>query len=135
MAERKPFAVPVESWVDAQIARAKKRGDFDGLPGAGKPLPKRDTSDPAWWVKQKLAEENLELPLPPGLQLRKDVRAKLAAISTLADECQVREALHLLNAHIRTTNARVISGPASDIAPLDVDSWVERWRSRRTTGT
>jgi len=41
-----------ESWVDKQIREAQERGDFDDLPGAGKPLPHLgDPDDADWWVK------------------------------------------------------------------------------------
>lgn len=41
-----------ESLVDQQIRLAQERGEFDTLPGAGKPLPGRgEPDDPHWWVK------------------------------------------------------------------------------------
>lgn len=39
-------------WIDEIIKEAEKRGEFDGLPGVGKPIPgagKRD--DDLWWVR------------------------------------------------------------------------------------
>ena len=38
MTERKPQSMSFKSWIDQQIADAEKRGVFDNLPGAGKPL-------------------------------------------------------------------------------------------------
>jgi hypothetical protein len=38
MTERKPPGMSFESWVDKQIREATERGEFDGLPGAGKPI-------------------------------------------------------------------------------------------------
>ena len=38
MTERKPQSMSFTSWIDQQIADAEKRGVFDNLPGAGKPL-------------------------------------------------------------------------------------------------
>lgn len=127
MSERKPFAVPVESWVDAQISHAQRRGDFDDLPGAGKPLPPKPRS----WLQAKLQEENLEVPLPPGLELRKEVRAKLAAIALMADEARVREALTLLNAKIKKQNATHIAGPPADLGKIDIERFVDDWRDKR----
>ncbi|WP_037834016.1 DnaJ family domain-containing protein, partial [Streptomyces sp. NRRL S-481] len=37
MTERKPPGVDFGSWVDKQIRDAETRGEFDRLPGAGKP--------------------------------------------------------------------------------------------------
>ena len=132
MTQRKPFALPNASWIDQQIQAAQRKGDFDRLPGAGKPLPKRDTSDPDWWLKQKVADEGLELALPPSLQLRKDVRTKLAAIALLTEEKKVREALQLLNERIRRANRASVSGPPTDLAPIPVERWIDGWRERRS---
>ncbi len=131
MTERKPLNVPVESWVDAQIRAAQDKGDFNNLKGAGKPLPERDSNDPAWWVKQKMVEEKLEMPLPPALELKKEVRSKLAAIRLFSDERKVREALTLLNEKIRKTNRTAISGPPTDMSPVNVERFVDLWRERR----
>jgi hypothetical protein len=39
MTERKPAGMSFETWVDNQISRSIARGDFEDLPGAGKPIP------------------------------------------------------------------------------------------------
>ena len=130
MTERKPRLMPVESWVDQQIRAAEKRGDFEELPGAGKPLPKVDTSDPAWWVKRKLASENLSVPLPPQLELRKEVKQVLAALPKMRTEAEVRTRLEAINARIRAVNRGSIEGPATNLGVMDVDLWVQRWRDR-----
>jgi hypothetical protein len=59
MTERKPTGMPVETWVERQIRAAQERGDFDDLPGAGKPLPSRPGGALEWMV-QKLRDENLD---------------------------------------------------------------------------
>ena len=128
MTDRKPFDVPVESWVDAQIKAAQRRGDFDNLKGSGKPLPERKGD---WWLAAKLEEENLSLPLPAGLELRKEVRSQLAAIRLFTSESKVREALSLLNAKIGKMNATNISGPPTDLAAVNVERFVDEWRDKR----
>jgi hypothetical protein len=41
-----------ESRIERQIREAQERGEFDNLPGAGKPLPDRGTAyDEDWWIK------------------------------------------------------------------------------------
>ena len=40
-----------ESAIDRAIREATERGEFDNLPGAGKPLHLRNTGDPNWWLK------------------------------------------------------------------------------------
>ena len=50
MTERKRPDITFESWVERQIRVAQERGDFDNLPGAGKPIPHYG-DDELWWVK------------------------------------------------------------------------------------
>src|SRR5689334_17096244 len=60
-------------YVDLSIKQAMERGDFDDLPGAGKPIKGLGTQhDPNWWVKQLIEREKITGVLPPALQLRKD---------------------------------------------------------------
>ena len=60
-------------WVDQQIRIAHARGDFDDLPGAGKPIEGLgEQHDPDWWVKRLVEREQITGVLPPSLQLRKD---------------------------------------------------------------
>ena len=71
MPERKPPGVRFETWIERQIRRAGERGEFDQLPGAGRPLPDLDRPhDEMWWVKQKLRREGVSY-LPPSLALRR----------------------------------------------------------------
>ena len=59
---------PFESLVERQIREAQERGEFDNLPGAGKPLRGLDgREDPDWWVKQMMQREGLDMAdaLPP----------------------------------------------------------------------
>ena len=63
-----------ESWAERQVREAIERGEFDDLPGAGRPLPGlngRDEED--WWVKGFLEREKISMPLPTSLALRKEI--------------------------------------------------------------
>ena len=82
-------------------------------------------------MKQKLAEEDLGMPLPPALELKAEVRRTLAAISRLRTEAQVREALELLNGKIRKANRTSITGPPTDLSPVRVEAVVDRWKEER----
>src|SRR5699024_6269776 len=42
MVERIPRGVPIHSWLDRLIHEAEERGEFEDLPGFGKPLPGLD---------------------------------------------------------------------------------------------
>ncbi|HYN66520.1 MAG TPA: DUF1992 domain-containing protein, partial [Ornithinibacter sp.] len=64
-----------ESPVEKAIREAQERGEFDDLPGAGKPLTGLgDLDDPMWWLRRYVEREQLDLTLalPPALQLRKE---------------------------------------------------------------
>ena len=45
---------------DAKIEEAMKAGEFDNLPGMGKPLAlDEEPYDPYWWIRRKLKREEL----------------------------------------------------------------------------
>ena len=73
-----------------------ERGEFDNLPGAGKPLPNLDANDDGmWWVRQLAQREQLDFSgvLPPALQLRKEAKGFPESLADLAREESVREVL------------------------------------------
>jgi DnaJ homologue, subfamily C, member 28, conserved domain len=75
MTERKPAGMSFGSWIDQQINEAVERGAFDDLPGAGKPLPRRDETDAGQaWLRDYLRREGVptEELLPAPLRLRKE---------------------------------------------------------------
>ena len=61
MSEKKkidPRLIP--SLADRRIREAMERGEFDGLPGAGQPIPDlEDGYDPDWWAKKWVQREGL----------------------------------------------------------------------------
>jgi len=60
--------MPYESWIERQIREAIERGEFDNLPGHGKPIKGLNgRDDENWWVKAYLEREQLPLPLPTEL--------------------------------------------------------------------
>ena len=119
---------PAESAFDRQIREAQERGDFDDLPGAGKPIPDLDAPyDELWWVKRKLRDEGVSY-LPPTLALRKEVEDLLDGIASVRSEADVRQLVGDLNARIRHLNRTTVSGPPTTLMPLDVEQVVNRWR-------
>ncbi|MDQ1045127.1 DUF1992 domain-containing protein [Streptomyces sp. V4I2] len=132
MTERKPPGVPFESWVDKQIHDAERRGEFDQLPGAGKPLPEiTDTSyDELWWIKRKMAREGLAV-LPPTLALRKEAEDALAAAYAAPSERIVRKILTDVNVRISEMMFKPPPGPPLGMKPYDVEDVVRQWRERR----
>jgi hypothetical protein len=130
--ERKPAKVNFETWVEAQIREARERGEFDNLPGQGKPLTNVDVyGDDMWWIKQWLKREELSF-TPPALALRKNVEDMLEGVGRLRSEKAVRDVVSELNDRIRHMN-RIppIDGPPSNLMPLDLDRVLERWADQR----
>lgn len=132
MTDRKPLGTNFESWIDRQIREAEERGEFDDLPGKGKPLPDLDKPyDEMWWIKQKLRSEGLPMPLPPTLQLRKEVEEALEEAAGARSEGEVRRILGDVNDRIREAIRTGLSGPPLNLVPYDVEKVVERWRASR----
>jgi hypothetical protein len=133
MTERKPPGVGFESWVERQIREAAERGEFDNLPGAGKPIPDLDTPhDELWWVKQKLRREHLSY-LPPTIALRKKAEDALVAAAQASSEAQVRRIMADINHKIREGNRKAASGPPLNLMPFDVERIVRGWRGQQAS--
>jgi hypothetical protein len=122
-----------QSVVDQQIQQAHERGDFDNLPGMGKPLPGRGRpDDDLWWVKGYLRREGLstEALLPTSLRLAKEIERLPEQVGELPSEQAVREAVRALNRRI-ADYLRAPSAPHVPVGPVDPDGAVERWRAAR----
>jgi len=131
MTERKPPGVSFETWVERQIREATERGEFDNLPGAGRPIADLDKPhDELWWVRQKLRRENLTY-LPATIALRKEAEEALLAAARAGSEEQVRRIVAEINARIVEGNRKAASGPPLNLAPFDVERVVRDWRERR----
>jgi hypothetical protein len=126
--------MPVGDWVDRQIRAAQERGEFDDLPGAGKPLPKR-SGDVLEWVAEKLRAENADTTavLPPSLALRKELEELPARLASIRSEAKVREIVTDLNRRIKLEILVPREGPPLLVRPVDVESAVARWRASRAS--
>lgn len=119
-------------YVDLQIKQAMERGDFDDLPGAGKPIKNLGTQhDPDWWVKQLIEREKITGVLPPALQLRKDDAELDAKLDHHTAESEVRRELDEFNARVMKARYTPVDGPPLVTMPRDVEAEVEAWRARR----
>jgi hypothetical protein len=131
MTERKPPGVSFQTWVERRIREATERGEFDNLPGAGKPIADLDKPhDELWWVRQKLRRENLTY-LPASIALRKEAEGALLAAARAGSEQEVRRIVADINAKIIEGNRKAASGPPLNLVPFDVERVVRGWRERR----
>ncbi len=118
-------------YVDVQIERAMARGDFDNLPGAGKPIEGLGAQhDPDWWLKKLIEREKISV-LPPALQLRKDNAELEGTLDRHTAESEVRRALEDFNARVMHARYTPMDGPPLVTMPRDVDAEVAAWRERR----
>ena len=129
MAEPKPPGVNWDSWVERQIRESMERGEFDNLPGLGKPLRFEGPDDELWWIRDKLRREQVS-DLPPALALRKELDDTLDRIAGARTEAEVRRLVAAINDRIVYVNSHTTSGPPSNLVPLDVERLVEEWRQR-----
>ena len=130
MAARKPPGTSWESWIDRQIREATERGEFENLPGAGKPIPDLDKPhDENWWIRQKLRREDLSF-LPASLVLKKQAEDAIARAMSAKSEVEVREILERINVQITQANRLGIAGPPVSFVPFNVERVVEDWRAQ-----
>lgn len=126
-----------ESWIDRQIREAQERGEFDNLPGAGKPLNLGDPQDEDWWVKGLVRRERLDMSaaLPPPLALRKEAATFPESLTDRATEASVRGVLEDFNKRVKQDRLRLAVGnlPPLLAKTVDVEDLVLQWRALRAS--
>lgn len=119
-------------YVEVRIQQAMRKGDFDDLPGAGKPIGNLgEVHDPDWWIRRKIEREKISGLGPPALTLRTEDAGMDARLDAMVSERDVRETLDDFNRRVIEARRQLLGGPPV-VTPLrDVDAEVERWRERR----
>ena len=121
-----------ESWIDRQVRAAQERGDFDNLPGAGKPLPDHnELYDEDWWLKGLIHREDLSAALPTTLALRREIETLARLAATKTSEPAVRRMVADLNHRIAKARLGPVDGPPMVLNTVDVEDVVREWRERR----
>ncbi|MBF9129344.1 DUF1992 domain-containing protein [Plantactinospora sp. S1510] len=124
-----------ESRVERQIREAQERGEFDNLPGAGRPLPGHGgTDDENWWIREWVRRENLTGLVPTSLKIRKEAEELTERLARESSEQSVRAVVTELNQRIRQARRGLVDGPPVVLRTFDVDEVVETWRRRRRSG-
>lgn len=137
MSENADWASRFESLIDRQIRAAEERGEFDDLPGAGKPLPSDSVPyRPDWWADQAVKRENAgAYAIPPVVALRKIADELTSGAREYITERDVRTAVADYNEQAVRTRRLPQEGPRVIILPeLDADRVVQAWRAARSTG-
>jgi hypothetical protein len=120
------------TWVDLQVRQAMERGEFDDLPGRGKPIEDLGVEhDPDWWVKKLVERENIAL-LPPAIALRKEDAELDGRLDAITAESEVRRELDDFNRRVVEIRRQLQGGPPVVTPTRDVDAEVAAWRERRT---
>jgi len=134
-AEPAPMQLTAENqhqFVESAIQVAMRRGAFDDLPGAGKPLENLGTHhDPDWWIRRKIETENLTGLGPPAILLRTEDRQLEATLDQLSRESDVREALEDFNRRVIAARRQLMGGPPVVTKTRDVDAEIAAWQERR----
>ena len=122
-----------ESSIERRLREAQERGEFDNLPGLGKPLPGYGgeyVED--WWVRDWLRREgDSAAVLPPTLALRREREDLERMVDRRHTEEDVRRYVAGLNEQIRKARVGLLDGPPTLLPPLDADAVVAGWRNRR----
>lgn len=119
-------------YVDTVIDQAVRRGEFDDLPLAGKPIPGlTGTHDPDWWLKSVVEREQLTGLGPPAMLLKTEDRELDDRLDRELDEQAVREILADFNARVVDARRQLLGGPPVVTPTRDVEHEVARWRARR----
>jgi Domain of unknown function (DUF1992) len=123
--------VKYESWTERQVREAIERGEFDNLPGAGKPIPGiNGREDEHWWIKSFLDRHQLPMPLPTTLALRRELADLQETLADVGDEATVREIVRDLNRRIVDAH-RNPDGPPLVLELVNVEKAVDEWRASR----
>jgi Domain of unknown function (DUF1992) len=121
--------------IEAQIRAAQARGDFDDLPGKGKPLRLPEVHDPDWWIKSKLRREGVDTSVlvHPTIALRREADTFPESLGELTTEEQVRAVLDDFNRRVVAEWRRPTTGPTLPVAArqVAVEPMLERWRALR----
>jgi len=126
----------IDTWVEHTIRQAQRRGDFDDLPGAGKPLASLERpDDPDWWLRGLIQREKLDLSaaLPGPMALRRERATYPEALAGIAEEADVRAVLADFNQRVLDDRRRPVATASSPVVAgrVDVEDMVQRWRRLR----
>jgi hypothetical protein len=129
-----PNRIQRAAYVESAIQQAIRRGEFDDLPGAGRPIPGLgDHHDPDWWIRRKIQTEQLTGLGPPALMLRVEHTEFEERIDVLGRESDVRDYIEDFNRRVVDARRQLLGGPPVVTPTREVEAEVAAWRERRET--
>ena len=118
-------------WVDFQVRKAMERGEFDDLPGAGKPLRLPAEHDPDWWVKRLIEREKISGVAPPAIGLRREDAELDDLLDREGTPDGVRRVVADFNRRVVEARRQLQGGPPVVTRLRDADAEVAAWATRR----
>jgi hypothetical protein len=74
----------IQAIAESKIQRAMDEGEFDRLPGFGKPFEFNDCAyDPNWWIRRKIERESLSGLFSPAPAINSKCQNQLSSPQTM----------------------------------------------------
>lgn len=116
--------------VERRIVEAMERGEFDNLPGEGKPV-HIDTPPPVnedlWWMLKIMRQANV---VPDEIRYRKRIDDLRQRLDAATDERQVIAVVRELNEQIRKLNRMGTNVIPTTLTTFDEADALAQWRRR-----
>ncbi|MCG6911176.1 MAG: DUF1992 domain-containing protein [Deltaproteobacteria bacterium] len=118
-----------EKIVEERIRAAQQKGEFEDLPGKGKPLPREDVNVPEDIRMAYKILKNADC-IPPELEIKKEIRSTQELLSGMGETGEKYNILKKLNFLILKLNS-LRSGPVHfDVPQYYMDPITERLSSK-----
>ncbi len=120
----------LDTLVEQQIAAAMARGEFDHLPGRGRPIADLDTQrQPGWFAEQLVRRERSRV---RAEEARAELADRRVALWQAPSTAELRERVVATNRFLAETNA--LLEPADRIELLDFRVVADTWRTTHPSG-
>ena len=118
-----------EKIVEERIKKAQEKGEFNNLPGKGKPLPEDDVNIPEDIRLAYKILKNADC-VPPELELKKEIRSTQELLSGMADTSEKYKVLKKLNLLILKLNSMRKGSIKFDVPQHYMDPLTERMSTK-----
>ena len=119
-----------EKIVEERIKKAQKKGEFDNLPGKGKPLPEEDMNVPEDIRLAYKILKNADC-IPPELEIKKEIRNTRELLSGMEETSEKYKVLKKLNFLILKLNSIRSGSIQFDVPQHYLDPLTERLSSKK----